>query len=407
MSLYLNALGLCCSLGIGKSEISDALFSADVTPQTLRRFLKFDDKLLNEGNCYLGHVTGNLAQISEKYSEYKSRNNQLLLTALLEIKDEIQSAINNYGPDRIAVIIGTSTSGIAEGEKAFAHAAGTKEFPENFSLGIQEMSDGAEFLADYLGLSNIVTTISTACSSSAKVFSHAQELIDAGICDAAIVGGADSLCKLTVNGFHSLGALSEEPCNPFSKSRSGISIGEGAALFLMSKDPSDIEIMSVGESSDGYSMTAPQPDGFGAESAMRDALQKSGINEDDIAYLNLHGTATHHNDSMEAKAVMRVFGADVPCSSTKAMTGHTLGAAGAVETALCWLMLSKDFNPVQTVLPHVWDNVPGPDIELNGFCIAGQILKQSGEKPVYVLSNSFAFGGSNTSVLLKTGSSHD
>lgn len=407
MSLYLNALGLCCSLGIGKTQIADVLFSLDETPPDLSRFLKLDEKFLNEGSCYLGHLYGNPAKITEKYLEYNSRNNQLLLTALLEIEDQIKLAINHYGADRIAVIIGTSTSGIAEGEQAFAHATDTKKFPENFSLGIQEMSDGAEFLAEYMELSNMVTTISTACSSSAKVFSHARELINAGICDAAIVGGADSLCKLTVNGFHSLGALSEKPCNPFSKNRNGISIGEGAALFLMSKYSSEIEMMSVGESSDGYSMTAPQPDGLGAENAMRNALAKAALNENDISYLNLHGTATHHNDNMEAKAVTRVFGSGIPCSSTKSLTGHTLGAAGALETALCWLMLSKDFNPGQKALLHVWDNVPDPDIELNGFCTAGQTLKPSSKKPIYVLSNSFAFGGNNTSVLLKAGGSHD
>lgn len=401
MTLYLNALGLCCSLGIGKEQISDILFSNGETPQTLQRFLKVDNEFLNEGHCYLGHVREPLENIPDKLAAHHSRNNQLLLTAYAEIKDEIKTIIDKHGSDRVAVIIGTSTSGIAEGEKSFAYTLANGKFPKGFTLRVQEMSDTAEFLADYLNLTNMATTISTACSSSAKVFSHAQELINAGICDAAIVGGADSLCKLTVNGFNSLGALSDKPCNPFSKNRSGISIGEGAALFVMSKSPSDIKIMGVGESSDGYSMTAPQPDGFGAEAAMKDALRKANIGAGDISYLNLHGTATHHNDSMESKAVARVLGANIPCSSTKSMTGHTLGAAGAIETALCWLMLSEHFNPDRKTLPHLWDNEHDPDIELKQFCTTQDTLKHSANTPLYVLSNSFAFGGSNTSVLLK------
>ena len=181
----------------------------------------------------------------------------------------------------------------------------------------------------------MAVTISTACSSSAKTFQHAMEIMDADICDAVIVGGVDTLCHMTCEGFNSLGALSDERCNPFSESRKGISIGEGGALFVMSRELSEIRLMSVGESSDGYSMTAPEPEGKGAEMAMRHALSKADLDPSQIAYVNLHGTSTPHNDLLwQSKAVSRVFGDDIACSSSKSIVGHTLGAAGAMETAL-------------------------------------------------------------------------
>ena len=281
--LYLNAMGLCCSIGNNKKRVADVLFSEANTGQDLKAFLKRNINFL-EGtdSCYLGQINKELAVIPAEYASYNSRNNRILFTAYLQIEKEVREAISEYGSDRIAIILGTSTSGIAEGEDALIEFRNKDIFPDTYSFSAQEIADGAEFLADFLSLSNTVATVSTACTSSNKTFAQAIEMINAGLCDAAIVGGVDSLCKMTVNGFHSLGALSLEPCNPFSKNRDGISIGEGGALFLMTTKPMEINIASVGESSDGYSMTSPDPEGRGAEKAMRNAIDLAGIDIEDI-----------------------------------------------------------------------------------------------------------------------------
>ena len=393
---YLNAVGLCCAIGASKVEIAETVFSRRAHDDN---FLKKDFEYLHESDgYYIGRVKAVLPPIPDKLERYSSRNNRMLMLCFSQIETEVNAAIDKYGVNRVAVILGTSTSGIAEGESALFERKDKGSFPANYSAGVQETSDGSEFLAEWLGLENIAVTISTACSSSAKAFSHAREMIAAGICDAAIVGGVDSLCYLTVNGFHSLGALSDRSCNPFSQNRNGISIGEGGALFLMSHEPSGVEILAVGESSDAYSMTAPHPEGKGTEHSMRVALDYAGLNAEDIAYVNLHGTATPHNDAMETLAVENIFGADILCSSSKSMVGHTLGAAGALETALCWLMLNNEFNPARKALPHIWDNVCGEDVTLRNFVKSEQSLPERGH--LLALSNFCAFGGSNASVIL-------
>jgi len=201
------------------------------------------------------------------------------------------------------------------------------------------------FVAEYLGLDGPAYTIATACSSSAKVFASAQRLIEAGFCDAAIVGGADTLCRMTLNGFDSLEALAKDYCNPFSRNRDGINIGEGAAMFLMSTEESAVSMLGVGESSDAYHVSAPHPEGDGAALAMMRALEAAKLTPGDIDYINLHGTATELNDAMEGRAVSKVFGDRTPCSSTKSMTGHMLGAAGANEVAALWLTLAPESRP--------------------------------------------------------------
>jgi 3-oxoacyl-[acyl-carrier-protein] synthase-1 len=237
-------------------------------------------------------------------------------------------------------------------------------------------------------------TISTACSSSAKAFASAARLFAAGFCDAAIVGGVDSLCLLTLNGFDALESLSPERCNPFSANRRGINIGEGACVFVVSRRPSAIRLCGVGESSDGYHISAPDPSGRGAEAAIRAALADAGAHPGDVGYVNLHGTATPKNDEMESEVMARVFGLDVPCGSTKSLIGHTLGAAGAQELGLCWLLLG-DVNAARRLPAHGWDGVRDsrvPPINLVG---AGA----SFEREVFV-SNSFAFGGSNAALAI-------
>lgn len=228
----------------------------------------------------------------------------------------------------------------------------------------------------------------------------AQRLLDMGMCDAVLCGGVDSLCKLTLNGFSALDAVSEQRCNPFSVNRNGINIGEAAVLFLMSKhlgSSQPIALLGSGASSDAHHISAPEPSGRGALQAMNKALRSAGLAPERINYLNLHGTATQHNDAMESLAVNSLFPAGVPCSSTKPMTGHTLGAAGALEAAFCWLSLSRD-NTRHALPPQVWDGQPDPQLPALSFVTAADRLEQRTAR--CLMSNSFAFGGNNVSLII-------
>jgi len=220
----------------------------------------------------------------------------------------------------------------------------------------------------------------------------ARRLLAMDLCDAVLCGGVDSLCRLTLNGFTALEAVSAERCNPFSLNRNGINIGEAAALFLMTREPASVALLGAGASSDAHHISAPEPGGRGALQAMRKALAQADLTPEQIGYLNLHGTATQHNDAMESRAVAELFAAGVPCSSTKPLTGHTLGAAGALEAAFCWLSL----QPGATLPPHVWDAVIDPQLPALDFVLPGQTLKG----PRNLMSNSFAFGGNNVSLIL-------
>jgi 3-oxoacyl-[acyl-carrier-protein] synthase-1 len=249
-------------------------------------------------------------------------------------------------------------------------------------------------------LSGPAYVISTACTSSARALMSAQRLLDLGMCDVVLCGGVDTLCKLTLNGFSALEAVSGQRCNPFSVNRNGINIGEAAVLFLMSKQPGDsqpIALLGSGASSDAHHISAPEPTGRGAQQAMRKALSRARLQPEQIAYLNLHGTATQHNDAMESHAVAALFPAGVPCSSTKPMTGHTLGAAGALEAAFCWLSLSDD-NREHSLAPHVWDGQADPGLPALKWVTPADRLASTG--PRYLMSNSFAFGGNNVSLII-------
>jgi len=241
--------------------------------------------------------------------------------------------------------------------------------------------------------------VSTACSSSAKAFGSAQRLLDLELCDAVLVGGVDSLCALTLGGFASLGALSARPCNPLSVKRDGITIGEAAALFLLTREAGGVRLLGVGESSDAYHASAPDPTGRGAAAAMSAALAAAGLAPEAVDYVNLHGTATPHNDAMESLALTRVLPHQPPCSSTKALHGHTLGAAGALEVAVCWLMLSAASPAALPLPPHVWDGQRDPALPRLTLVAAGDHAPRRTDG-FHCLSNSFAFGGSNCAVLL-------
>jgi len=251
----------------------------------------------------------------------------------------------------------------------------------------------AVFLARYLGLRGPAYTVSTACTSSAKAFASARGLLRHDLCDAVLVGGVDSLCRLTINGFTALESTTTALSNPMSRNRCGINIGEGAALFLLTRDEAAVELLGIGESSDAHHISAPHPAGSGAEAAMRAALADAGLPASAVDYLNLHATATPRNDEMESRAVARVFPQGVAASGTKPLTGHTLGAAGATELAFCWLALRDGRLP-----PHLWDGVVDP--ELPRLDLIGGERHFARTRGRVCMSNSFAFGGSNASLLI-------
>ena len=384
----LPAMGLVSPLGMGKGETAANLFAGS------RAGLRLRDDLMPARSVYAGAVGHELPAAPPSYA---TRNNRMMLAALNQIREEIDATARRFGRERVAVILGTSTSGVAEGEAAFASHRATGAWPAGFHYRQQELGGLARFAVDILDLAGPAYTIATACSSSAKVFATARRLLAAGLCDAAVVGGADTLCGTTLNGFGTLEALSRNLCNPFSRNRDGINIGEAAAAFLMTRDAAPVALLGIGETSDAHHMSAPDPKGQGALAAMKAALDDAGLAPGDIAYVNLHGTGTPLNDSMEGLAVATLFGDAVPCSSTKAMTGHTLGAAGALEAAFLWLSLHPDYAP-GTVPPHVWDGVRDPAIPSIGLAETGTAVPRAG--PLAMMSNSFAFGGSNASLVL-------
>jgi 3-oxoacyl-[acyl-carrier-protein] synthase-1 len=329
--------------------------------------------------------------------EHASRNNRLAWTALQGLRPTLDAAVERYGAGRVGVVIGTSTSGVAEAEAAFdaRQAGGGGALPPAFRYETQEIGSPARFAAWALGLRGPAFVVSTACSSSGKALASARRLLRIGACDAVLCGGVDSLCRFTVRGFGALGAVSAERCRPFSASRQGINIGEAAAFTLLSREPSEVRLAGCGESSDGYNVSAPLPQGEGAEASMRAALADAGCRPGAVGYLNLHGTATAQNDAMEALAVLRVFPGGLPCSSTKPLTGHTLGAAGALEAALCWHLLR---GASRRGLPPNWN---GGDTDPAAAGLGLVQPGQAGSPLERALSNSFGFGGSNVSVLLE------
>jgi len=392
--MFLNAPGVVCALGYGKPVVTCALFAGDCSGMQ-KQYGWVDGKALT-----VGAVTASLPAIPPGLDAAHSRNNQLLLAAALEIEADIRQIIHAYGSHRIGVVLGTSTSGIAETETAIAVWQTTGALPADYHYARQEISAPAVFLSDWLGLSGPCYSLSVACTSSARALISAARLLRQNICDAVLVGGVDSLCKLTLNGFLALEAVAPECCNPFSSHRKGINIGEAATLFIMTREPwfdTDIALLGYGASSDAHHISAPKPDGAGALTAMRSALVSAGLQPSDIDYLNLHGTATVHNDAMESRAVATLFPKGVACSSTKPLTGHTLGAAGALEAAFCWLALSR-YNTEGDLPPHLWDGIPDPSMPSLNLIARGHRFASSTSHRL--MSNSFAFGGNNVSLIL-------
>ncbi|MBR4522691.1 MAG: hypothetical protein IKO64_00425 [Kiritimatiellae bacterium] len=296
--------------------------------------------------------------------EALTRTNQLLKLAYDNLADAIAALKAKYGAARVAIVLGASNTGIDEAENHVDKWLDSGDKPAAMDFSMIELGTPSLYLKQLAGTSGPAYTVSTACSSATKAFAAARRLIEAGHADAAIVGGVDGRCRFAMNGFHALGALSAGRCRPLAADRDGINLGEGVALFTMERDVGRVELSGAGESSDAYHATSPDPEGRGAEAAMAGALRDAGLNSREIDYINLHGTGTVANDDMEMKAVRRVFGETLPVyESTKDLTGHCLGAAGAVEAAICYLRIANG---------------------LSKSC----------------LSASFAFGGSNAAIVL-------
>jgi 3-oxoacyl-[acyl-carrier-protein] synthase-1 len=392
--LALSAYTLTTANGRGVGAVSSALRAR----QSGLRPCDFEDAPLK---TYIGRVEGvggfSLGQDLERFD---CRNNRLAWLGLQQdgFMVAVAEAIQRYGPDRIAVVMGTSTSGILDTEHAYRNRdpltgslpgwyASRYRYTHNmFSLG--------HFVRTCLGLRGPALVISTACSSSAKVFATAARYLQAGLCDAAIVGGVDSLCLTTLYGFSALQLLSPVPCRPCDEDRDGLSLGEAAGFALLESSEQvgrkgAVALLGYGESTDGYHMSHPHPEGAGAIRAIRQSLGRAGLRPSDIDYINLHGTATRANDAVEDKAVYAIFGGGTAASSTKGWTGHTLGAAGITEALIAALCLKQGF-------------VPGTiNCERVDPSLRSHILRENEERPItHVLSNIFGFGGNNCSLVL-------
>lgn len=330
--------------------------------------------------------------------------------ALEQIADDINAAKSRYGAERVAVCIGSCDNGtefsLANHRKYFSDG----EFPKNYNIEVQGADYVATFIEEKFGLTGPAVTFATACSSSAGAIIKAAEMIMGGVVDAAVVGGIDIASDTTLIGFSALEAVSSEITNPFSKNRHGITLGDGAAFFVLSRETTGatVRLLGWGESADAYHMTSPDPSGAGAEKAIRRALENSGVAAGDVGYINLHGTGTKFNDSMEAKAVAAIFGdseggaALVPVSTTKPVTGHTLGAAAALEAAICWKALVENKEKENIKLPsQVWDGEQDEELPQLNIVDSKSGNGDGEKKPLKVcLSNSFAFGGANACLVL-------
>jgi len=385
--LAITASTLTTALGAGRAATLAALQAqrSGLAP------LRFENLPLA---TWTGEVEGvDAIALPDKLGAYDCRNNRLAWLGLQQdgFLDAVDAARRRWGAGRVGVFLGTSTSGLLQTERAYRRREPGGALPADFHYGpTQNTYSLADFVAHALGLSGPGWVVSTACSSSAKVFGNAARLIAAGLIDAAVVGGVDSLCLTTLYGFNSLELLSGDICRPWDGARDGLSIGEAAAFALVERESAAPQswLLGIGESNDGHHMSTPHPEGAGAIAAMCAALADAGLSAADIDYINLHGTATPSNDTAEDRAVASVFGIGTPCSSTKGATGHTLGAAGGVEALIAMLAIENGLMPAGL-------NVQQRDAELHL-----NYLLDNNHAPVRrVLSNSFGFGGSNASLV--------
>jgi 3-oxoacyl-[acyl-carrier-protein] synthase-1 len=389
--LLISSLSLVSALGDGLDTTRTALQdgSSALAPCT------FDQLPLN---AWAGEVQGLDAPLANAFSAFDCRNNRLAERALAAdgFEQDVIRAVAKYGADRMGLFTGTSTSGILQTERAYHRLdPQTGALPTGFTYDETHNTYAlGRFLRARLGLKGPSFTLSTACAATAKLFAVAARMIEAGLCDAAVIGGADSFCGTTLFGFHALGVMAEGPCRPFDEARNGISIGEAAGFALLERAPDEpgpeaLLLLGTGESADAHHMSSPDPEGTGAVMAMRQALAQAGLEPEAIDYINLHGTATLVGDAAEDKAVTSLFGPQTPRSSAKGFTGHTLGAAGMVGAAVGALAIRHGFLPGS---PHT--NTLGA-----GFA-PGHVPVGRAAPVRRVMCNAFGFGGVNCSFIL-------
>ena len=390
--VYVSNYTLASCLGLGR----EANWSALAQHRTGLKPCAFESVNLP---TFIGQVEGvENESLPQRLNDYFCRNNQLAYLALNQdgFIQSVLDAINTYGQDRIGVFLGTSTSGILSTEIAYRNRDSTSgALPTDFKyVTTHNTFSVSSFVRDFFELEGPAVTVSSACSSSAKVFGNAARMLECGLIDAAIVGGVDSLCLTTLYGFNSLELLSPELCQPFGADRKGISVAEAAGFALLTRERLStdhaVKVIGIGESSDAHHMSTPHPEGAGALSAMQQALAMAKLDPCDVDYVNLHGTATRSNDAAEGLAIASLFGKSVPCSSTKGHTGHALGAAGIVEAALSMLAMKNGITPggVNTKV-------------LDSDLLVNYQLSNLNLEPKIIMSNSFGFGGSNCSLLLE------
>ncbi|RYF92582.1 MAG: beta-ketoacyl-ACP synthase [Caulobacteraceae bacterium] len=383
---YVHSHAVACALGANRAEVAANLFSA-APPTVAGRW-----RLADGRDVPVGALPFELPSTDLGQQPIRSRTNRMLGHVLKDIGPAVAAAIDRYGAARVGVVLGTSTSGVDESLHALrGHLAG-QAWPEGYHFDVQELNDPVAAAQALTGATGPAYAVSTACTSGAKAIAAGARLIAADLCDAVLCGGLDTLCDLTLNGFGALEALSPELTNPFSLNRKGINIGEGAGLFLLTVDEAAVRVAGWGETSDAHHISAPDPTGAGGEAAARKALAMAGLDSSDIGYVHLHGTGTELNDRMEAGVINRVFGVHTPVSSTKPLTGHTLGAAGAVQASFCLLA----FEHGGALPPHIWDGEADPELAPVRLAAPGD--RASGLR--HALSASYAFGGNNAAVIL-------
>ena len=415
--IYINDFSLYCILGGDKAQVLDALKNG-------KRgcFTTYDVAGVQRPAATIDPET--LAPVQEK--KFDNRVNRLSQAALAGVEKTIRKAVEKYGSDRVGIFIGSCDNGSEASMAALKYFKETGAFPEGYVLDYQRADFPAQFIAQRFGITGLLSVHSTACASSASAFVSARNALYAGNCDVAIVGGVDIASLSVILGFASLEAMSDKPTNPFSANRSGLTLGDAAVFFVVTRAPDaalcaadceNLKVIGFGESADADHITAPRADGEGAYQAMKAALEDAGLDASQIGYVNLHGTGTELNDAMESRAVHRFFAdsigaetAAVPASSTKALTGHTLGAAGALELAFCCLALKSvnnsgasrngDNGERTSVLPvHLFDGVVDPKLPPVHLVKPGE----TAVKLKYCMSNSFAFGGCNVSLIVENG----
>lgn len=399
MNIFLSNPAVFCCAGSNSAEFYESLINANQ-----KGIKKVELQLRSENekkSFFVGKIDDEkFKNVIPEFKKYDSRFLRLEESALCQIENEVFEAIKFYGKERIGVCVGQCDNGSELSLNAHKYFFEKGSFPENYEIEEQGASMATSYVSKKFDVSGPSISFATACSSSASALIKARELILSGICDAVIAGGVDVASATVLLGFESLQAVQKDKItNPFSKNRAGITLGEGAGFFVLTKDDifnTKIILSGCGESSDANHMTAPLEDGSGARIAMEKALENANLIAENIDYINLHGTGTHLNDSMEAKAVNSVFGEKIPVSSTKPVTGHTLGAAGVLELAACFLAVENGILPV-----HIWDNVFDEKIPKLNFVSKSENRSNEKKEIKCCMSNSFAFGGANASLIIK------